>query len=69
MARRTTESGEAVYVAEDEARVGSEGPFFVVYRSDDRGERFGYLCSNCETIDNAMDTMGRIVLPTDRISA
>ena len=57
----TTENGEEVYVAEDESRIGSKGPFFVAYRSDDREERFGYLCSNCETFDNAMDSMGRIV--------
>jgi peptide subunit release factor 1 (eRF1) len=61
MERRTTESGEAVYVAEGEERVGSEGPFLVVYSDAEREERYGYLCSSCGTIDNAMDTMGRIV--------
>lgn len=61
MERRTLEDGETVYVADDEARVGSAGPFHVVYRDGDREERFGYLCSSCGSIDNAMDTMGRIV--------
>lgn len=57
----TTENGEAVFVAEDETRIGSKGPFFVVYRSDARDERYGYQCSNCESVDNAMDSMGRLV--------
>jgi len=58
---RTTPDGETVYVAADEKRVGSEGPFRVVYRGEDRAERWGYLCSACDSLDTAMDTMGRIV--------
>jgi hypothetical protein len=58
---RTTPGGETVYVATDEERVGSEGPFNVVYRSEDGDRRWGYLCSVCDSLDTAMDTMGRIV--------
>lgn len=61
MRQRTTDAGETVYEAEDEAEVGSKGPFYVVYRSDERDERYGFSCSNCGTLDNTMDTMGRIV--------
>jgi len=61
MESRTTDAGETVYVAEDEAKVGSKGPFYVVYRTSNREERYGYVCSACGTFDNAMDTMGRIV--------
>lgn len=61
MDARSIEDGETVFVAHDEAESGSKGPFYRVYRSKDRSEAFGYLCSNCDTLDNAMDTMGRIV--------
>ncbi|MFC6904077.1 DUF5816 domain-containing protein [Halalkalicoccus tibetensis] len=53
--------GEEAYVARDEAERGSDGPFYVVYRTRDRQERWGYLCGNCEGANTAMDTMGRIV--------
>lgn len=61
MHTRTTEDGLEVYVAEDESEIGSKGPFYIVYNGDDRAARYGYLCSNCETVDNAMDPMGKIV--------
>jgi hypothetical protein len=60
MEAMTTDDGQTLYVARSEAERGSKGPFFVVYRSEDRAERWGYFCSNCETFDNAMDSMGRI---------
>ncbi|SEN82171.1 hypothetical protein SAMN05216388_1005130 [Halorientalis persicus] len=60
MEARTTEDGEQLYVARDEAERGSKGPFFVVYADPDRENRWGYFCSNCESFDNAMDAMGRI---------
>jgi hypothetical protein len=56
----TTPEGDEVYVAEDEGERGSEGPFLVVYRSPERERRYGWFCTNCERIDNAMDAMGRI---------
>jgi hypothetical protein len=56
----TTGDGETVYVAREEGERGSKGPFFVVYRGEDRERRYGYFCDNCERIDNAMDAMGRI---------
>lgn len=58
---RTTDAGLTVYVAEDEQEIGTKGPFYVVYKAEDREERFGYLCSNCDTLNNAMDPMGRLV--------
>lgn len=61
MQERTTETGEAVYVEESEAEIGSKGPFHPVYTSPDGEERYGYLCSACGSLNNAMDTMGRIV--------
>ena len=52
--------GETLYVAHDEAERGSKAPFFVVYVTEDRSRRWGYFCSNCETLDTAVDSMGRI---------
>lgn len=55
------ESGDTtVYVDHDESESGSEAPFHVVYGDSDRSSRFGYYCSNCGRLANAMDTMGRI---------
>ena len=56
----TTEDGLEVFVAFDERERGSLGSFYPVYRSPDRERRWGWLCANCESFDNAMDTMGRI---------
>ncbi|AAG19755.1 MULTISPECIES: DUF5816 domain-containing protein [Halobacterium] len=54
------EDSQPLYVATDEGETGQDGPFFVVYRTPDRERRWGWYCSNCESIDNAMDSMGRI---------
>lgn len=62
MRERATASGETVYVADDETERGSKGPFHVVYESAAGTDRWGYLCSNCDSLEaSAMDTMGRIV--------
>lgn len=54
-----TAAGER-YVDRSAGERGAEAPFFHVY-ADPAGEtRWGYLCGNCETVDNAMDSMGRI---------
>lgn len=52
--------GRTLYIARDEAERGSEAPFFVAYVDKDRERRWGYFCSNCETFENAMDSMGRL---------
>ncbi|MFB6163358.1 MAG: GNAT family N-acetyltransferase [Halococcoides sp.] len=52
--------GETVYVDRDEAETGSIAPLFVVYRDEERKNRYGYYCGNCESLANAMDAMGRI---------
>ncbi len=56
----TTTDDETVYVSRGEGTRGSKGPFFVVYRTPEAERRYGYFCGNCETLDNAMDSMGRI---------
>ena len=45
-------------VADDERETGIEGPFFAAY--DDDQERYGWFCSNCRTLEVAMDSMGRL---------
>jgi hypothetical protein len=57
---RDTNDGETVYVDRGDGDRGSKGPFLVVYRTPERERRYGYFCTNCETLDNAMDAMGRI---------
>jgi hypothetical protein len=50
----------SLYVDRNNGQRGSKGPFHVVY-ADERGEtRWGFLCGNCDTTDNAVDAMGRI---------
>lgn len=60
METATTPEGETVYVARNEGDHGSKGPFFVAYDGPERERKYGWFCSNCNTLDTAMDTMGRI---------
>jgi hypothetical protein len=55
-----TPDGDTLYVARDEAERGAKGPFLPVYRDADRERRYGYVCGHCESLDNAMDSMGRV---------
>jgi len=55
-----TADDETLYVAEDEGERGEKAPFLTVYRDRDREHKYGWYCCNCETLDNAMDSMGRI---------
>lgn len=52
--------GRTLYVDRDVAERGSKGPFFLVYTDEGAETRWGFFCSNCETFENAMDSMGRI---------
>ncbi|MGM0592474.1 MAG: GNAT family N-acetyltransferase [Halobacteriota archaeon] len=58
---RTTADDETLFINYEESEIGSEAPFFATYTSRDLETRYGWFCSNCESFDNAMDTMGRIV--------
>ena len=55
-----TDDGRTVYVAQTGGDTGSKGPFFVAYEHHDRTDRYGWYCSNCDSVDTAMDPMGRI---------
>ncbi|MFW5918086.1 MAG: GNAT family N-acetyltransferase [Haloferacaceae archaeon] len=52
--------GQHLFVAYDESNRASKGPFYPVYETRDREQRYGYLCGNCESFDVAVDTMDRI---------
>lgn len=56
----TAGDGTTLFVARDQAERGEKGPFYVVYRSEDRETRWGFWCGNCDSLDVAVDTMGRI---------
>jgi len=51
---------QTLYIDRRDGKRGQKGPFYTVY-TDQHGERrWGFLCGNCETLDNAVDSMGRI---------
>lgn len=51
---------ETLYVEHAAGKRGQKGPFYVVYADTDAESRWGYFCSNCETADTAVDSMGRV---------
>ena len=55
-----TADGRTVYIDHDNAERGSIAPFQVVFAEEEVDDRYGYFCSNCNTLANAMDSMGRI---------
>ncbi|WP_396613343.1 GNAT family N-acetyltransferase (plasmid) [Haloferax sp. S1W] len=56
----TIERG-TVYVAFDESDRGSKAPFYASYIDENRTERYGYFCGNCESFEVTMDSMGRVL--------
>ncbi|MCU4925077.1 DUF5816 domain-containing protein [Halobacteria archaeon AArc-dxtr1] len=60
MRPKSTDDGRTVYVDERDGDTGSKAPFLVAYESRDRNRRYGWFCTHCESLDNAMDSMGRI---------
>ena len=55
----TTAAGETVYLSTTGDR-GSKGPFLAAFDDADGTDRYGWFCANCESVDTAMDAMGRI---------
>jgi ribosomal protein S18 acetylase RimI-like enzyme len=56
----TTDEGRELFVDYNDADRATLAPFLAVYTDADRGDRWGYYCTNCESLDVAVDTMGRI---------
>ena len=61
MEEHAIEGEGTLHVDDADPIVGSKGPFHPVYRTSAGEDRWGYYCASCGTVDNAMDTMGRIV--------
>jgi ribosomal protein S18 acetylase RimI-like enzyme len=57
---RTATDGEQIYVDFAESSRGTAGAFHPSYLDQDRNQLYGWFCSNCETTNNAMDSMGHI---------
>lgn len=53
--------GQDLYVNYSEAERGARGPFYTTFSTRELDERYGFYCGNCRSIDNTMDSMGRIV--------
>ena len=60
MDERTGPDEQPLYVDRTDGDIGTKGTFFVVYADSEAERRWGYFCENCETFNNAMDSMGRI---------
>jgi len=56
----TTTDGERVYVDRHRTERGAAGPFYVVFADEAGRDRWGFACGHCDSLDTAMDTMGRI---------
>lgn len=59
-----TPDDRTVYVDHDNHERGSLAPFHVVFSGHEGDDRYGYFCSNCNTLALAMDSMGRIECET-----
>ena len=60
MDETATEDGQTIYVSRTEGDRGSKGAFYAAYGGPDRSARYGWYCAHCESLDTAMDSMGRI---------
>ena len=49
-----------LYVDESNAERGTKGSFFRVFTDRSGETRWGFWGGNCETLDTAVDSMGRI---------
>ncbi|MFC7072892.1 DUF5816 domain-containing protein [Halovenus rubra] len=56
----TNSKGETLYVDQRKGKRGQKSPFYIVYADKSGDTRWGFYCSNCESLDNAVDAMGRV---------
>lgn len=62
--RITGPEGEELFVDQNDSDRGSISEFQIVYASPERNDRWGYYCSNCESLVTSMDAMGRMECDT-----
>lgn len=55
--------GSPLYADRTDSDRGSKGAFLSTYSDEDRQQKYGYFCSNCETLVTTMDSMGRMQCP------
>lgn len=55
---------QQLFVDETGGDRGSLGPFYAVHTDPEGATRYGFYCSNCGTLANSMDPMGRIECDT-----
>ena len=56
----TGPDGAELFVDHTDYDRGSKGEFAVVYADPDRERKYGYFCTNCDSLVTAMDAMGRM---------
>ena len=49
-----------LYIDRSESDRGSDGPFYTVYSTEDKENRYSFFCGACESLVTSMDTMGRL---------
>ena len=55
-----TDDGTEVYLDRETIESGVKGPFVAAYTDAERTERYGYLCSNCGSLDTVVGEAERI---------
>jgi ribosomal protein S18 acetylase RimI-like enzyme len=55
-----TDDGSVVYVDRTDEEVGSDAPFNIVLEDPEGETHYGYFCTNCDELANAMSANGRI---------
>ena len=50
-----------LFVNFSDAERGLRAPFYPVFGTRELTDRYGWFCGDCESLDNTMDSMGRIV--------
>lgn len=53
-------NGQTVYVNYNEGVKGSKAPFYTAHLNESAEDPYGWFCGNCNSLNNAMDAMGRI---------
>ncbi|MFB6146942.1 MAG: DUF5816 domain-containing protein [Halobacteriaceae archaeon] len=56
----TSADGTTVFVDPETAESGSKGAFCAAFTDRSGSNRYGWYCTNCDSFDTAMDTMGRV---------
>lgn len=57
----TGPEGQEIHVNYSEGERGAKSPFYATYTDEKLTDRYGWFCGNCESLQTAMDSMGRII--------